>query len=73
MKDYIVVLHNLVNRFVNILLKNIRRFDIFKRLIISFLLVIILPNSIIGIVSLTKFSKEMDNTISDFSYRTLYS
>jgi sensor histidine kinase YesM len=74
MMEYMKTLKTYTNRVVkNILVKNIRRFDIFKRLIISFLIVIIIPNSIIGIVSLTKFSKEMDRTISEFSYKTLYS
>jgi sensor histidine kinase YesM len=54
-------------------IKRLRRMNIFKRLIFSFLIVIIIPNIIIGTVSTEEFSKEMDRTISRFTYKTLYS
>ncbi len=53
------------------LLNILRRFSIYKRLIVSFLLIILIPNMIIGYYSFTMSSNEMDKNISSSSRRIL--
>lgn len=47
----------------------IRHVDIFKRLIFSFLSVILLPIILISVVSVNRFSDEINRNITDFTYK----
>lgn len=49
----------------------LRRINIFKRLIISSLIIILIPNLIIAFLSYDKFAGEMDSVISSHSYVSL--
>lgn len=53
------------------ILNILRRYSIYKRLIVSFLLIIIIPNLIIGYYSFNISSREMDKNISSSSKRIL--
>lgn len=62
--------YNLKQVFI-IILNILRRYSIYKRLIVSFLLLIIIPNIIIGYYSFNISSREMDRNISSSSKRIL--
>jgi len=63
------MLRGILNIALKKIVTAIRRIKIFSRLIISFLLVIIIPNIIIGSTAFSKSSKELDAVISNSLYQ----
>ncbi|HHW00545.1 MAG TPA: histidine kinase [Clostridiaceae bacterium] len=61
----------ILNRFFFSILNSLRRFRIYNRLIVSFLLIIIIPNLIISYYSFNISSHEMDKIISSSTKRIL--
>jgi two-component system, sensor histidine kinase YesM len=65
------VIKQKLNMVFKLLLNALRRYSIYKRLILSFLLIIIIPNLIIGFYSFNISSREMDKNISNSSKQIL--
>lgn len=73
MNKFMNSIHSIYSVNLRTMINRLRGFGIFKRLMISSLIVILIPNIIIGFFSFRRFSSEMDATIASYSYKTLYS
>lgn len=61
-----------INRLFNAIFNALRQHSIYRRLIVSFLLIIVIPNLIIGYFSFNISSREMDKNITSSSKRILW-
>ena len=61
-----------LNALLNRAIRQVRNLDIFKRLILIFLIIIFVPNILTGYFAFIKFSAEIESILSKNSYKSLY-
>lgn len=60
-----------INGFLHNLLNVIRNLNIYRRLVLAFFILILIPNLVISLISFNKFSTEIETNISNYSIKSL--